>query len=461
MDNGAPGLRDLLSVWDGVISPQITLQRLPEAISQMEKVLGDLAPRPPDFEDLQESLAIVSRLWSSHGDLMVIPKRHAKRIPFFLFSGEPCLADDTEFVRAYLGLLNASPTRPGTIVALVRAFLLHYPDRKPAFHKLREGIRRALLSSRSLRVEAWKKRCSTYGLLNHDAPAGVWRKFSDESASLSSHMVEAGLSGDLCAGAFVARVHDAAFAGIREQMSSGMFSVHQIDRVLELAASPFASGRLRFQPKKSLVAESLLMPLVSQTPPAEVVQRVKGFLLRFIGHPRVYSRAWIGVRGEAKAVLLRWLVGETLESFFGLLDSTAKELHWKDRKGFWTAYLQAGHIADAWIVLGSAADSIARRRLQDLIGSYGRLRGADSKQSALLMRIQNLIIVEWSHNGACRTWQAEVDGAPRLYQREYSARELRDESEIRVVHHGSSWRATMRRHIQSETGIEISRRFSY
>src|SRR5690606_38115463 len=156
--------------------------------------------------------------------------------------------------------------------------------------------------------------------------------------------------------------------------------------------------------------------------------------MKHLGHPRLRPEEWQGSSSDAQAVMLQWLISDTLNDFFDLLDITAFDRHWQVRKAFWQQYLDKGVVLDAWIVLGPEARGYGLGLLNQ-VHDYGSLQGAEATQSVLLMRIDDLIIAEWSHNGRCRIWRQGIDhGAPELYKLSYKAWELRREAGAEFTH---------------------------
>jgi hypothetical protein len=49
-------------------------------------------------------------------------------------------------------------------------------------------------------------------------------------------------------------------------------------------------------------------------------------------------------------------------------------------------------------------------------------------QSVLLMRLGDLVIAEWSHNGAMRFWKADSKAAPEFHLTDYNGADLRSGS---------------------------------
>ena len=109
--------------------------------------------------------------------------------------------------------------------------------------------------------------------------------------------------------------------------------------------------------------------------------------------------------------------------------------------------------------------SRAARELQSLsndpavLETTGALKGAESSQSVLLMRIPGVTIAEWSHNGACHIWLDGNPRAPKMYKPEYNVYEMRY-GEHSQNHHSSprgTWQDAIAWWLRSNTGIELDR----
>lgn len=175
---------------------------------------------------------------------------------------------------------------------------------------------------------------------------------------------------------------------------------------------------------------------------------------------------WVNVSVKAKDVFLSWLVESTLQSFFKLLDFVSRsdstaDNQWKYRKAFWSAYLRKGFIDEAWLVLGPGAYENAHHFLSK-DSQYGRFisgSGITAIHSSLIMRIGNLIITEWSHNGRYRLWQSFDSNAPKLYKPTYVRVNLVTGAMIEESHAGSengNWQNKLSNHIEHYTGINMS-----
>jgi hypothetical protein len=210
-----------------------------------------------------------------------------------------------------------------------------------------------------------------------------------------------------------------------------------------------------------------------------VPDAIKSKLVRyFVDHykdPRLISdirndRYWGGVSESAMSVIMKWLIGDTLRGFVSILEKTADDI-WRYRQKFWMAYYDAGHVDEAWLVLGDHASlSVRQLSLDQTSMAFGRLSGgATPNQSVLLIRIGSIIFSEWSHNGSLRAYHDFGTQAPSLYQLQYHGADLRARESLdfhrgqnalpQLTHAASTtgyWQMKARDFIQRETGIYMS-----
>jgi hypothetical protein len=198
-------------------------------------------------------------------------------------------------------------------------------------------------------------------------------------------------------------------------------------------------------------------------------------LVTKFGDPRI--RVWPSPRGRdgelrrdaCVATIKRWLSIEYLDLFIKIIEATAEDRQFKPRKNFWLKYFEKGVVSDLTLVLAADAGNIARRmRGQKDDAEYmqwANLNLALPNQSVLLMRLGDLIIAEWSHNGAMRFWKADDRSAPVFHLREYSGSSLRNGSiEIKVgngtrdalIHQpNGQWMVWARNAIEHHTGVSV------
>jgi EH_Signature domain len=184
--------------------------------------------------------------------------------------------------------------------------------------------------------------------------------------------------------------------------------------------------------------EAMLSPFFSKTPQEGAQRILINWVVEKFKDPRIHI--WpvpLGRDGEARrqacvATLKRWLSIEYLDLFIKIIESTAVDRQFKPRKQFWLKYFEKDKISDVTLILASDADKIAHKmRAQSDNTNYmqwAKLGSASSDQSVLLMRLGDLIIAEWSHNGAIRFWKSTDKHAPQFHLPEYVGSQLRDGS---------------------------------
>lgn len=225
----------------------------------------------------------------------------------------------------------------------------------------------------------------------------VWGKFDE-------YLTEAGLSPGLENSLFVESATRHLLRAVEAVLSQDPSVDFDYEKVFDCLAR---SEVLRFGHLKVPIAVALLKPFAKQKAPERARELVGNFLCQTIGDPRIHRRHWHDIPEEVRNVLLRWLVGDSLEDFFRVLDRTALDRHWVYRRAFWLAYFDRELIDDAWIVVDPAAAPILRRNFAGEVRA-GRLRRGANVQvnhSVLLLCIRGVTIAEWSHNGKCRVWR--------------------------------------------------------
>lgn len=344
---------------------------------------------------------------------------------------------------------------------LITAYLRHFPVDHPVFPELAEAV-----STFAERHDwPWRERGRKWRLWDsRNGPRSLAEaliRSSDPTAALR----DAGLDGDLAQGEFVLDAVAAACrvaAGMRrdEAQAAGQ-------KIMDLSAA-FPTPRL-----DGLVLRALLAPWNSQRPPSPYFDHLLDYLVRKFGDPRFRQARWQMLAEDmadaeaAQLVMLvrGWLTERTVREFFAIVAATTKDpQQWAAREEFWLAYLDHGAIDDAWFAFGRQAEAMARGAVKE--GQFGRIvgGGADANQSALVMAVKDLRIVEWSNNGSCRFWHKDDRKSPTLYKSEYVGTLFRDmngsrgfEKHFAAIPHMSGWQANFARFIYDHTGIRHPR----
>lgn len=254
-------------------------------------------------------------------------------------------------------------------------------------------------------------------------------------------------------------------------------SLHEEAATLIQLAQGLGSGTI--QANAGLITYSLLGPCSNQSVDPEHKDIIRIFLIKEFGDPRTNSNQWqsranalskehhISDAADVFRLLNRWLTERSVELFFEVIaDTTERKDHWKARRAFWNAYLTTGAISDAWCILGNQAERHVRRISGISPNDFGKVEGSniDPGHSALLMRIGDLVIADWSHVGAVRFWKEP--NTPTLYSRKYYGKNLDRGSgysyakinhvPVQSMSHVGKWYRKFSDFIKQETGIKYS-----
>lgn len=157
------------------------------------------------------------------------------------------------------------------------------------------------------------------------------------------------------------------------------------------------------------------------------------------GDPRVRPERWRSVIDrfpDAYGLLLRWLTRASVLQFLDIVDRSLRESDakrmWSYRRAFWTSYLMGigggPQIDAAWVAFGDdgarLANQAARESGDRSFAVFGRQEDKSSQHAALIVRIGDLTIVDWSHSAKYNVWRAYDKGHPQLFKQRYRPGEL-------------------------------------
>lgn len=448
--------------WPAARLPRFELEprRLEVASAKIARQLDEYAPSVITGRDLDKLLREARSQWAEERSLEQFPRRTLKRLVWALFHPSDApgewLVHDTEFMVAYARwIMTCRSTAP--LRGLIHQYLQVYPHDESLRSWLQRTIRETLARNQSIQVAPWVQRQQNYKIFDDEGPKTVAQRWLAGTDSREAFERDTGLYNIVSAGRFAFTISSALLHQLHERLRVRSISAAALKRALEW----LVEGRtLRFVQLRDDLVKALLLPFETQRPEPEIETMIQTFLLDLLGDPRTARSSWGVIEPRLVAIIRRWLVGATLEDFFRVLDKTAIERQWLYRKSFWTAYLKLDVIADAWVVLGPDAKIHAGDLTRKGLAAAGSLYGGyDTFQSVLLMKLGNLVIAEWSHNGMCRFWAERDPLAPRLYDSQYTADRLRRASAEAVTHvaaESGSWQRKVAAYIQRETGIRVS-----
>lgn len=441
------------------VSPLRKRPLIADAATGLELLLGDgISVRPPLQPDLP---ALWKRLDAAEksGNYDAITSKDWRDSPWCFWHKEgdavPLVKRRT-FTLRYGAWIKARQ-RKSDYRRLIQALLLHFKPENPP------------RSAAALIIDAcakwpewlWAQRHLAHDVFDvKEGPVNLGSQVLDDTRPVRDVLRAHGLGEWLQTGGYAEAAFAAMLSDVPRRLRLGVNEARSLDlvrRTLEWSES--SSGDLQFPKRRTEVADALLLPWAQTTPTKAVERAITPFLLKTFGDPRMPGIRWNGVNDSSINVFKRWLTGATLEAFIRVIERVAEKDHWKYRQAFWMAYYRAGYVLDAWVALGTEAKTISRRSV-DLSGQSAELvRPPLSNHSVVMLRIGNLVVADWSHNGKCRVWLPNDPRAPVLYRPRYETSDLRGASDFEVTHHGSStghWQRRMHDHIRNLTGIGLS-----
>lgn len=345
--------------------------------------------------------------------------------------------------------------------AVVAGYLRHFPTDHPDFETLNSAAR----FTAERRDWVWRDRGRTWNLWDFkSAPSRLAEAML--KAKGDTVLGDAGLEGDLAQGELVRRSVVAAClvaADARDKEAEAFGS-----SLIELFESHEITGQ------QAILAYGLLAPWQETAPSKKYQQKMSRILVDKIGDPRINASVWDALGEELKkqhgldlkpvtTTLKRWLTEATFRAFFKIVRMTTdRQDQWDQREAFWTGYLEAGHVTEAWFAFGKEAERKAASLARDEDVHYSRIegQGATPTQTALIMTIGQTRIAEWSDNGATRFWDVKDPTAPPLYQSRYYGTNLRamnggrgfDKAFVQIPHM-TSWQRKFAGHVFKVSGL--------
>jgi hypothetical protein len=309
---------------------------------------------------------------------------------------------------------------------LIEAWIFNFAPSNPAIADAGRAIRALLDKLGDPRLTQWQEASRRYRFF--DAPVGpeaVAREIVQGEQPLAELLEGTGLDDPIRGGSGYARAVQRAVLTFAPEGLRSTKASHALSRI-DAFVAPQKKLRLDDGEQRALLAAGLLRAWQDRgrEPGADIRDAVRACLLEWLGDPRI-STKWRTVDEASIALMLKWLARMSLKAFFDLIDVHADIDHFTYRRAFWEAYIDANVVDEAWLALGSRIFHSAKA-VQDLDGAYGRLEGAyvQSNHAILLLRIQDLIFCEWSHNGRLRAWKRAARQAPQLGRSTYAREDV-------------------------------------
>ncbi len=315
-------------------------------------------------------------------------------------------------------------------------------------------------------TDPWPARLEAFDLLTPaNAPARIASAVLASEKGARSVFEEAGLNTE---GRKLGGLGEAAFRSACLQVGAmkAETAIPPQERLMSWAGE---AGGLVYPKAWPEFAGALFRPWRSADPARKHKTVIIERALAYAGDPRINQARWRPVKdaaGDAYEVILRWLTRASVEQFFDIVSETMTDRPdmWAERRKFWTDYLRADMISAAWVAFGSdgarRADRAATLTRGSGLSMFGRLSagsGRSSQHAALIMRIGDLTIVDWSHSGSWNIWTRGAPHHPELFR--HNTRRFSDYAPAELMNaptkgpHMSGWQYKVANIIKAHTGL--------
>ncbi len=399
--------------------------------------------------------------WGRKKTLEHLPPKIFNKIPVFAaisFDGQPKLIDNDKFRQAWLALMakrkNARHARK-----IYRCVLRNYNSYQPYLEHIFAYVKPLIKSSTLPLCKKLSALDDRYGLLTHALVENITTHILRHTdKSIDDILLAMGIVGSLREAELSAVVGRKILAQNSKRLRNEDDSM--LARTFEYFKNATTDDhKLRLEYMRNDMLKSLLGNYFEKEPSEKIKEQLEAFTDRYLGDPRADPR-WHGVEENIRRVVVRWKVGLTLKTFFKLLDHAARldkthDRHWQARKKFWQDYLDRGKITGAWVVLGKNYLDNHNVLLADNLkfAKFLNSTGIKNSHCAIIMRVNNSVLTEWSHVGGLRIWKAGDERAPQLYQDSYAPQSLKNMkiSEDGYIRHQANWQEKARSILEGET----------
>jgi hypothetical protein len=441
-------------------SIQLTRPRIAAVVKELAERMGEVA-RSPLAELDADALRAAFQAAIRSGRWDMLSDRQWRQIPWIAFDEPEPLANQPAFLDVLLTRFGVRKRR-AECKTLATVYLKDFSPENNSIARLAKQISDCV----DLWDWPWRDRHRRFALFDPQQGPKKVADFVLASDLMPSILLESvGLVGMLADSGFAGSTYICGVGEVGRQLFSAAPRQGLVARLLAWSS---VDGKLVYPQHRGPLADALLRPWVGGRSPSDDLRtEIVRFILAHFKDPRTMPGNWVLVSEDARSVMRRWLTHAALEQFVEVIDHFAVEHMWRYRRAFWMAYFEKGVIADAKVLFGPNAKNYARAHFEagQSFGSLDR-GGIDADHSVLLLRIGNLTIADWSHNGKCHIWLEGNRRAPALWPNPpklaYSRDELRSGSNNNGVSHMVSetgnWQSKIAEYIYQNTNIRLTAR---
>ncbi len=433
-----------------------------KAYQIVQKALGEGSPvEPPKDPEVWIELAKQTNKNSSWQSLT---RHELRNMALVLWQGESCIADNDDLLNNFLIACEAQ-SRKRLVNCVVRSYLYNYSEKNASCRSVGEWLEKAVLNWEW----NWKNRQESLKMFGSDkAPDNIAEAIFHLDLKVDAVLTSCGLVGALqTSGMGQAAFRQALnkFSTLDSRGTEGE-KLALLKRLLAWAT--IGGEKFSYPLLRTKFIDSLLLPWENKTPSVEIKTLIQGFLVETFNDPRLGGANWLGISEISMRVIRSWLVERALAQFLDVVDDLTRDAdmkhQWKYRRAFWMAYYKKDVISDAWVAFAAnganQARQIAKRQDDASWLSFGQMQGSgDPNHAVLILKIGDLTIADFSHNGKCRLWNKGNESMPKPYEKFYDRSDFMSAADHEEIHSNSPgylWQGRVAAKIASWTNVRIS-----
>ena len=230
--------------------------------------------------------------------------------------------------------------------------------------------------------------------------------------------------------------------------------------------------------KRAEWVEAAVSGWVGAPAPAGICKVISSYLVEQFGEPDADGEVWTACSAAVREVVQQWLVFENMEKFFSLIQGYAEKSggemrgQWGYRRAFWLAVYRTGLVSDIRVAAGRGfLASEGEKNLQKMFGSrLARLDDSDERRCALILRVGDLTIVDFTHSAKCRIWQTRKSQENWFKSDRLGRGAFNDRKDLTIISHYAEpgishfnsesygWQDATARFLAENASVKISRK---
>jgi len=404
---------------------------------------------PPNLIEIYDRVL----LQLNNTDDIDIPIKDLKAVSIYLFKSDT----DPEFIKNYISYIKKINNS-----RIWSSFIIHYIMRYNEEREIFKKTSILVVKHSNNLSKVWKKSFEYINFFEITKGTNLIAKEIISEKNASYVLNKLNLRGPFSTSALVREVFFNCANIINKEFKKGNF--HNYSFFLNILSS---AGKIN-EAFGSVAMFCFLEPLDNIDISNAKKMELQNLFIETYGDPRIKEGYWPQIpqkyggfetREACLSIVKKWLTSQSIKLFFDIIQEHAIDHQFAPRRELWESCFENDIIVEAHAILGNNSSFTARKVKKDNEEAktldWGNLKGAQSDQSVLLMKLSNgTVITVWSHSGKFRAWNQDNDNKPKFYKREYTGTGLRMSSNYEKVQ-GGNWVPVIRTFLRNQTGIRI------